>query len=188
MQSVELPRPPPQLPNPTPPTGIDYLTNIVHNNETKDDFDFNATVRYSSRSKARVEIDKAMKKNTAKAGSACDSTYMYVFKKYKEFVIKKRNEGVLEKNGKFITRDGVDLYFSQVVAHKTVMPDTAKRIKPALKYYENRVEYTGCNKFDVNSDSVVAALGMQSLSYMEYAKKQINDPHANLPTKNINLF
>ena len=59
---------------------------------------------------------------------------MYVFKKYKEFLIKKRNELFLENKDKCTKIDGVYLYFSKVLANKIVMPDTATRIKPTMQH------------------------------------------------------
>lgn len=115
------------------------------------------------------------------------SAYQGCWKKFKHFVTAARAAGSLAAGDKYLTRENVDLYFSEVIVELKVQPDTAKRHATALQWYSNNVEYPNDDPpFQVHpgsSRSVVArALDKQAAEYAQHYILQCHDAHANLPT------
>ena len=75
----------------------------------------------------------------------------------------------------------MDLYFLEVVAKLKTQPKTAKRIRPALQYYSNRVEHISGDLFVVDSPNVSRGLEAQKHTYVQSQMHQIKYPHQNLP-------
>ena len=97
----------------------------------------------------------------------------------------KREQGIFPYREQFITRESAELYFSEVVSRLTCTPKTATRIRPALQYYADNIEYVGMNRFVVCSDDVNASLRTQCISYAEGKLKERKYPDKYLPCYNI---
>ena len=109
-----------------------------------------------------------------------DSTYLREWKRFQMWVTEKRARNLLPPGEKYLTRDSVDLYFTEYVAHLTVVPKTAQRIRPALQFYANQLEYVG-QDFTVSSKFVNEGIATQVHSYISSAVSSNTDPHKNLP-------
>jgi hypothetical protein len=95
----------------------------------------------------------------------------------------KRENNVIPVGPKFLTRENVDLYFSEVVVHRQVIPDTAHRVVSALQIYADDEEYTdGSVTFVVESPVVVKALRSHRILHEQRMFNMVRDPHLNLPT------
>jgi hypothetical protein len=134
---------------------------------------------------AAVALAASNISNATLRTSKVDSTYIREYKRFKTYVTTKRAQGVFEQRDSFIARDTVDLYFSEIVSRLTCTPKTASRVRPALQYYADNVEYIGGDRFIVCSNDVNAALDTQSISYAESKLIERKDPHLNLPCYNL---
>ena len=72
-----------------------------------------------SKSAAAAALAASIKENAEIRESTANSTYRQEWKRFKEFVMKQRDVGVLQPSSKYITRESVDLYCSMVVAKMT---------------------------------------------------------------------
>ena len=63
----------------------------------------------------------------------------------------------------------------------TVEPKTASRIRPALQFYADRVEWV-TEPFEVDSTDVRSGLSSQVVTYIQNEIGARVDPHSNLPT------
>jgi Centromere DNA-binding protein complex CBF3 subunit, domain 2 len=113
-----------------------------------------------------------------------DTSYKREWKNFKHWVAEKVVSGSLPSAGKFLTRTNVDAYFNEVVVNRKIAPGTARRVVSALQLFADREEYAdGATKFKVDESTlVINALKTQSYLYVERVRKEIVDPHANLPT------
>ena len=76
----------------------------------------------------RDTIRQKVQRNVKETNDKPDKTYVQNWNKFKKWVEEKHAKNVLLAGDKYITRDNVDLYFSDVVAYnKKVLPDTAKK-------------------------------------------------------------
>jgi hypothetical protein len=64
--------------------------------------------------------------NTQGVKRTKDRTYQNEWKNYVAWVTLKRENNVIPVGPKFLTRENVDLYFSEVVVHRQVIPDMAR--------------------------------------------------------------
>jgi hypothetical protein len=131
---------------------------------------------------AAAAIQAASRTNASTRGTTgVDSTYKREWKKFIEFVTHKVNEGILEPNPKYLTRESVDLYFLEKVSQLTVQPKTAARIRPALQFYADRIEHIDGDPFIVGSPNVDRGLTSQKHTYVQHQMTKVVDPHKNLP-------
>ena len=126
-------------------------------------------------------IRSAASRNAARAGQQADSSYRYNWERYKRFVNKKRAEGVIPAGPKYLTRRNVDFFFQEFVAQMTVEPKTAARIRPALQFYADRLEWI-LEPFEVDSTDVRSGLSSQVVTYINNEIGRRIDPHSNLPS------
>jgi hypothetical protein len=109
-----------------------------------------------------------------------DRTYHREIENYKQWVEQQR----LVRDGKYITRDNVDLYFAEVQQHRLVKAATGRRVVNALQAYADMVEYTGAeDKFVVDSAIVVSMLQTQKQRRTQHKRDTAKDYHVNLPVK-----
>ena len=101
------------------------------------------------------------------------------------WVLAKRADGILEQHDKYLTRQAVDLYFSEVVSQMRVQPRTASRIRASLQFYADKEEYSSGDFFEIESESVEQSLVTQVSSFMEGQAEILQDPHSNLPVNGI---
>jgi hypothetical protein len=121
--------------------------------------------------------------NTQGAKRTTDRTYKNEWKNYVAWVIQKRESNVIPLGPKFLTRENVDLYFSEVVVHRRVNPNTARRVVSALQIYADDEEYTdGSITFVVESPVVKKTLQSHRVLYEQRVNNSVRDPHLNLPT------
>lgn len=113
-----------------------------------------------------------------------DTTYVSNQRHFFMWVDAKRRENILPPGNKHITRENVDLYFTEYVARrKEIKPETARRYVSSLQRHADRVEYAGSSeRFIVDKNRVHEALELQSRAHFEHVKVQVRDPHTNLPT------
>jgi hypothetical protein len=122
-------------------------------------------------------------KNTQGAKRKKDRTYETEWNKYVTWVNKQRLSNVIPCGPKFLTRENVDLYFSEVVVHRKVVPDTARRVVSALQMYADDDEYTdGSVTFIVESQVVKKALQTHRVMHEQRILNRVVDPHDDLPT------
>jgi hypothetical protein len=97
--------------------------------------------------------------NTQGVKRTKDETYQNEWKNYVAWVTLKCENNVIPVGPKFLTHENVNLYFSEVVAHRQVIPNMARRVLSALQIYADDEEYTdGSVTFVVESPVVVKAL------------------------------
>lgn len=112
-----------------------------------------------------------------------DSTYHREWRKYKEYVTSKRASGELPAAPTYLTRTGIDLYFSTIIGYKKCVPDTARRVVSALQFFADREEHIDSpQKFIVESRVVLQSLEAQRARYAVHLLKAIVDPHKDIPT------
>ena len=111
--------------------------------------------------------------------------YASIWRKYRAFIDDPSNSNVFtSEDGKYLTRNNIDIFFQEVVAHTEIIPESARRYVSALQHYANQIKYINDN-FTVDSGNpnlVANALEAQKARYMFRIAEQQNDPHANLPT------
>ena len=87
-----------------------------------------------------------------------DATYNQEIAKYKTWVEGKN----VVRDGKYLTRDNVDWYFTEVQQYRLVTPNTGRRVVSALQHYASREEYAGAEEsFVVESATVITMLQNQ---------------------------
>jgi hypothetical protein len=116
-----------------------------------------------------------------------NKSYVSVWNRFKTFVEAGRASGTLGAGDKFLSRQNVDKYFEEVVAHLSIQPAGARRHVTALQWYSEHVEYpdddTPFQVLSGNRRSVVQkALENQANKYAEEYMLSRHDAHANLPT------
>lgn len=131
------------------------------------------TERIQTANNANLRVVKKQKK--------ADTTYERNWKKFTTFIDKERENGNVPPGDKYLTRENVDLYFSETICDYIVTPDTARRVVSALQWHANFREY-GKGVFDVDSPAVKQALEAQKVNYGATLAKKIRDPHEKLPT------
>ena len=121
--------------------------------------------------------------NTNRSRRENDRTYTSEWNRYCQWVLANREASLIPSGTKYLTRENVDLFFSQEVVNRIVVPDTARRVVSSLQRFADDVEYTdGSVEFSVDSPVVKRALVTHKRLYMERLSRQVEDPHANLPT------
>ena len=114
-----------------------------------------------------------------------DNTYKNEIKNYKKFIDKER----LVENGKYLTRDNVDLYFTTVQQTRLVTVNTGRRVVSALQSYADNVEYAGDAKgFCVESKVVLRTLTKQKELKTQNELDTSKDYHVKLCVKNLNFM
>ena len=97
--------------------------------------------------------------NTAHAIVVKDRTYVSEWRRYKEWVVDERAAGIIPDGPKFLTRENVDLYFSEIIVNRMVVANTARRVVSALQVFADEEEYTdGSETFTIESATVKKAL------------------------------
>jgi hypothetical protein len=121
-----------------------------------------------------------MRENADTIEKSADKTYRGDYNRYVEFV---KREGIATE-APFISADGVNLYFAEVVAKSVVKPVTAGRRLTALKFYA-KIERPS-TPVNIETESVKTSLNTQKELYRNH---QIEDkkanPHKNLPTNTL---
>ena len=121
--------------------------------------------------------------NTNRSRRENDRTYTSEWNRYCQWVLANREASLIPSGTKYLTRENVDLFFSQEVVNRIVVPDTARRVVSSLQRFADDVEYTdGSVEFSVDSPVVKRALETHKRLYMQRISRQVEDPHANLPT------
>ena len=129
---------------------------------------------------AQAALAEGSRANANQRLAGADSTYLREWNRYKRWVTGKRATEVLPPGEKYITRDAIDLYFTEVVAHLTVTPKTAQRIRPSLQFFADKLEHVG-EDFCVNSQFVNEGIATQTQTYINASFSNKSDPHKNLP-------
>ena len=138
---------------------------------------------------AAPAVDNAMR---IASSYKLEGSYAQMFKQYTRFIDKKRLENVLPAGNKYLTRQGADLFFAEVVALKSTTTTVyAKKFTQALQKAADNCEYvyerlTG-HPFVVLSDSVQGSLDCQAIAHIDFTKrghstsgKQLSCPHFGL--------
>lgn len=121
--------------------------------------------------------------NTNRSRRENDRTYTSEWSRYRQWVLRQRDARTIPPGPKYLTRENIDLFFSQEVCNRIVVPDTARRVVSSLQRFADDLEYTdGSVEFSVDSPVVKRALETHKRLYMERISRQVEDPHANLPT------
>jgi len=121
--------------------------------------------------------------NSQRSRRANDSTYVREWRNYRAWVTLKRAQNLIPYGLKYITRENIDLYFSEVVAHRRINPDSARRVVSSLQRYADDEEYCdGSETFRIESPSVKRALETHSSDFHKRQQLVAEDPHNNLPT------
>ena len=129
---------------------------------------------------AQTALVAGAHQNANRRIAGADSTYIREWNRFKDWVSDKRGMNILPPGPKYLTRDAVDLYFTEYVAHLTVTPKTAQRIRPALQFYADQLEHVG-QGFVIESQFVNEGIATQTHTYIEFAMRNTVDPHKNLP-------
>ncbi len=129
-------------------------------------------------------IAEGAQQNAERRLQKADSTYVREWKKFKAFVLEKRNNNTLNAHANFITREAVDLYFTEKVSKLVVTPKVAERVRCALQFYADKLEYVG-QGFVVDSKFVKEGLSSQIDAYIDHKITNACDPHKNLPSNNL---
>jgi hypothetical protein len=107
---------------------------------------------------------------------------MYESNKYKKWVDEQR----LVRHGKYVTRDNIDLYFTEVQKDRLVNVNTGQRVASALKAYATDVEYAGtADGFCVESNTVKQMLAVQKQQKTQNELDTAKDYHVKLSVKNL---
>lgn len=110
-----------------------------------------------------------------------DRSYTREIENYKRWVERQR----LIRDGKYITRDNIDLYFTETQQTRLVKANTGRRVVAALQVYAND-EYAGAEeKFVVDSPTVTAMLLAQKQRKRQQELAVSKDYHVNLSVKNM---
>ena len=129
---------------------------------------------------AQQRHQQNMLENAAAMEKKVDKTYRSNYRVYCKFV----EEQGLATKAPYISVDGVNLFFSEVVSKETCKPETAGRRLTALKLYAS-FESPG-NPVDIDTPSVKESLKAQRAAYNS---KQTDDkksnPHHKLPTNTL---
>lgn len=124
--------------------------------------------------------------NTARAvlpRRAADNTYKYEIKKYKDWAGKLDS---VKNGGKYLTRDNVDLYFTDVQKDRLVTVNTGRRVVSALQFFADTDEYAGdAVGFRVESNVVLQMLMEQRQSKTQHELETGKDYHIKLTVKNM---
>lgn len=114
-----------------------------------------------------------------------DKTYDFEIKKYKQWVDGQRAANALT-DGKYLTRNNVDLYFVEVQSDRLVTVNTGRRVVSALQHFADTVEYAGdADGFRVESSTVVRMLAIQKQKKTKHELETSKDHHVKLPVKNL---
>jgi Centromere DNA-binding protein complex CBF3 subunit, domain 2 len=111
-----------------------------------------------------------------------DRSYNSETNNYCVWVVEQRRNNILPPGDKYLTREGVDLYFSEHVVNRNICYESARRVVSALQRFASDIEYLGSDSFTVESNLVKKALEARKRLHRERIMSQIEDPHANLPT------
>jgi hypothetical protein len=87
-----------------------------------------------------------------------DPTYLREWEKFKEFVDQERLRGQLPQSNLYLHRDGVDLSFAEVVAHRDRIQSaggSARRAVSSLQFFAKKSEHVnGETSFVVENEHV----------------------------------
>ena len=112
-----------------------------------------------------------------------DKSYKTAWRKFTAFVDKKRAENELPNGPKYLTRDNVDLYYSEVIANwGSVTPQYASKSVPALQHFADHVEHI-MEPFVVKSHNTKLCLKAQKERHKVFTLDLIlKDPNSKLST------
>jgi hypothetical protein len=113
-----------------------------------------------------------------------NDAYKSEWKRYREFVDESIAEEKLQPEEKYLTRDSVDFYFGEKVAHREVVPDSARRVASALQWFADHREHQ-MTEFVVASPHVKQALKAQKSRFAIVVEKRVQDAHFQLPTSSV---
>ena len=116
-----------------------------------------------------------------KADAACDRAYELNWKRFKKYVDKQRALGGAPRGDKYLTRENIDMYFSDVVAKKDCKKDTAHRVCFSLQWFADNEEHwdkKDKDRFYVRSDAVDTAIRcVETNHHTALQRKQNTCPH-----------
>jgi hypothetical protein len=111
----------------------------------------------------------------------CDKSYHYEYANFSKWV--QAQPELNTPMPPFLTRINVDHYFSRVISHRVVCPNTARRVMNALDWYGTHREHVGADPaFECKSALVEGALKSQKV-YNDLNggnSKPGSDPHMGL--------
>ena len=94
--------------------------------------------------------------------SGPDDSYKREYNIFKEWVEKQKQNGDLPATQQVLSRETVDLYFTEVIVFRDIAASSAKRITYALQWYVKNTLPQG-QRFTVVNDAVNDALEAQKL-------------------------
>jgi hypothetical protein len=118
---------------------------------------------------------------TIRDKTICDNSYHYEYNHFKAWVIAQLE--LRTPMPPFLSRANVDNYFSRVIAHRIVCPNTARRVMNALDWYGTHREHVGADPaFACKSPLVETALRVQKIYNKLHGgtAKPGGDPHMGL--------
>ena len=134
-----------------------------------------------TREEMQLRADAAMRRNMDDREKKAAAAYRSNYKSYCKFAAK---EGIA-REPPFITPEGVELYFSEVISKQTVLPTTAQRRLTSLKFYA-KVEQPG-KDIVLDTPIVLSALETQRGAYANHQLRKDSCPHEKLPTATLKL-
>jgi hypothetical protein len=129
----------------------------------------------------RINDANAANVQTVQAHVKPDATYAREWRRFKEFVDAERAADNIPSGEKYLTRENVDLYFSEKISKRNVNPDGARRVVSALQWFSDRYEHA-FDAFKVESPYVIRALAAHKQHHGASLATKIVDPHGKLPT------
>lgn len=131
-------------------------------------------------------IQDLTRQNIARASAAVaplqkdpDKTYVTAFKKFQQFCAAKRRVGIVTST-EDLCQENINLYFSEVITHLKVHPNTARKNLVGIQWYINN-KLPLEKKFSAESDEVETCLFNQKLAYQNSARNgNLPDPHSGL--------
>ena len=88
-------------------------------------------------------------------------------------------------NGKYLTRENMDSFFTEVIPKLKVKPPQAVRYRTALQWYSKKIEYPSGGdgpQFIVDSEKVQAGINRHTTKYLLAYATGNHDAHAGLGT------
>ena len=125
--------------------------------------------------------------NSGRAATEADRTYISEWNRYRTWVTQMRVQNVIPHGPKFLTRENVNLYFSECIIDRKVNPDGARRVVSALQRFANNIEYNDGNIFTIDCDAVSVSLAHHKKLYQSRTSGMVEDIHANLPTNILSV-
>jgi len=116
-----------------------------------------------------------------------DKTYKSIWSSFRAVIDSARLNSNLPIGEKNLTKENIDYFYKHHVAFSKNCPSTVRKIRGALQYYINRVEYFDHpeNRFVIGSSTIDDALLHQQGRYTEASLISSVDPHAKIPTNTL---